>query len=324
MRDLTKAAYSAVVGGYNNAAYGLYSFVGAGYANMSGDTVANDIATVVCGGYNNYVIGNYSTIGGGRENSTMHGGECEFGTIAGGNLNVVSKYGFIGGGYNNQIDDGGYNTIGGGYINIMPSCTGWTKFDFIGGGQQNRISFQWNTICGGQLNEIVCDTHNFIGGGFQNCIMGSAASVICGGEGDTIGNIYSAILGGRHNIIAGQYSSIIGGEGNKILGNANHSLAFGESVSVSNPFTVAFFTDYYDVNPGEYMGRVGINTPNPTAELEVNGTVKISQILHLKPIILPITGSPGDVACDTLDNRIKMWVEYSPGYWDWRPITFEP
>jgi len=120
-------------------------------------------------------------------------------------------------------------------------------------------------------------------------------------------------------------SSIIGGESNKILGNANHSLAFGESVSVSSDYVAAFFAD----SSGFYRGKVGINNPSPTVELEVNGSAKvtsnlevdgkatINDVLHLTPGTAPVLPQRGDIYYDDSTDKVKVCTgEGPPVIWE--------
>jgi len=100
-------------------------------------------------------------------------------------------------------------------------------------------------------------------------------------------------------------NSILGGSGNQV--SNQYSLAFGKGVIVDDPddYVAAFFSD----EPGAHPGKVGINEPSPTAELEVNGTVKITQILHLEPITEPATGDEGDIYYDADTHKLRVWVE---------------
>ena len=88
-------------------------------------------------------------------------------------------------------------------------------------------------------------------------------------------------------------------------------------MNVSQNYTAAFFNS-------AYTGKVGLNQPTPTAELHVNGTVKITQILHLEPLTaLPATGTEGDICVSrdpvTSETKLYIWDNVSS---DW--VTVGP
>jgi len=150
--------------------------------------------------------------------------------------------------------------------------------------------------------------------------------------------VYSAILGGTNNRIKAQHASILGGQQNKIWIGANHSailggngnqisdpycLAFGNGVEINDPDDVGYITVFYN---DVYPGKVGINIPVtavPTAELEVNGTVKIQDVLQLVPRLDPPTVVPGpDYEGLIYYNSADHMLYFYDGT-DWRPC-WEP
>jgi len=112
-----------------------------------------------------------------------------------------------------------------------------------------------------------------IGGGDFNQASQHGATV-GGGHGNYSLAERATIAGGMRNRTEGDYSAIPGGKSNKV--KSTTSLAFGEGVEIDDPdsFIVAFFCD---ANPG----KLGINEPNPTEALHVNGNAKITADIEI-------------------------------------------
>ncbi len=229
--ESTYSDYSAIAGGLNNIIGAQnsspYSFIGSGRSNI----VDNDYG-VIAGGRLNYISRLYSFIGGGRNNRVID----DSSVICGGQDNLINEYGeycFIGGGYNHTIrsynPSDRYNTIVGGYINSISN-----SYDgFIGGGSLNNISYgPFSTIGGGQQN-ISFEKGTTISGGRDNRIVGE----------------YCTVGGGWSNRVDGYsyYSTIPGGLENKIFAS-NYGFAAGRYARIwhngcfawadSNPSTV--------------------------------------------------------------------------------------
>jgi len=166
---------------------------------------------------------------------------------------------------------------------------------------------------GGYANACTMGSYTTIGGGYANQALGNY-SAISGGYTNIDSANYGFIGGGKENVIrlTALYSAIPGGSNNRV--EDQYSFAFGNGVTVSSDYTTVFY------NSAVHSGKVGINTNSPTAELEVNGTVKISQILHLESIGAspPLPGEQGDI-CVTDDG--KLWYRDASG---WREVHLDP
>jgi hypothetical protein len=148
---------------------------------------------------------------------------------------IASRFGSIGGGINNKIqEDASGSTIGGGGFNAVRSRAYSSTIsggDFnevqadatestIGGGYNNRIQgpSMYCNIAGGAANTIQDETRfTTIGGGFYNAILtGNTGSTISGGYNSTMQTNawYSTIGGGYHNSVSGSYGIVAGGDEN--------------------------------------------------------------------------------------------------------------
>ena len=162
-----------VVGGRNNIASGITSFIGGGFLNKA--------------------IAECSTIGGGYCNTvcqfTANGYSVLPNTIGGGGCNTIYSN-------TNLYNPVGGNTIGGGWRNKVFSYYGCSV---IAGGACNVICCELNTIGGGLFNRTT-SANGFIGGGRYNFIC-TLDSVIGGGFCNIIRGTCSSILGGCYNTI---------------------------------------------------------------------------------------------------------------------------
>jgi hypothetical protein len=192
---------AVVGGGRNNYAQGYFSFIGGG-----GDTLISDPPRLSDPDntlYKNSTYGIYDVLGGGQGN-VING---DFNTITGGWLNVIetaedhkNNYCFIGGGKNNRIT-----------IDIVPDeedlpgitiaggmdNTASEKGSAIGGGEANQTLGEFATISGGSNN--TADLGAFIGGGERNTAN----------TGEVLG--FNVIGGGGFNATSGAYNFIGGG-----------------------------------------------------------------------------------------------------------------
>ena len=291
------ATAATIGGGANNAAGAIYSVVGGGEANVI-ESIAH--YGTIGGGYSNTIAGKYSIIGGGRGNQidTAH-----YAAIVGGRANHIGNggsysngdsYGFIGGGYQNEIQA---NTRGdvivGGRQNVIESTA---DYSFIGGGKKNRISADYSAIAGG-YNNAVTASYGFIGGGERDTVSGSYSTVIGGyknvvtgsygaiaggyrnsvsgstgfvggGRFNRVTGDYSAIVGGDSNLVSGDYSVIVGGKNNSASGD--YVLIFGRNVqpTTNASYRVYFFDStnygYLVINrlDGNYPIHVGTDNQN--------------------------------------------------------------
>lgn len=233
---LNDAMYNSIVGGENNQIMesSNHNFIGGGRGHMINMPSNNSF---IGGGETHMLTGMLSTIGGGgghvieADEATIAGGHFNeiysyVATIAGGHDNRIflgSEGAFIGGGYNNQVDQSSRGAIGGGEGN---SINAGSERSFIGGGDVNMIeqSIQ-SSIVGGTGNTLQPGAdQSFIGGGELNRIYGGTYNAIVGGSENLIeaNTDYSIIGGGATNRLAeGDYNVIGGGQGNTagIAGN---------------------------------------------------------------------------------------------------------
>jgi hypothetical protein len=249
-------------------------------SNVVGSIIGGGGGTNVPGvnGPTNYIGANYSVVGGGAGNRVEDSAINSF--IGGGSGNIIAGVpnSVIGGGSFNQIQPGNftfYATIGGGSANFVSTIQGT-----IGGGNNNQIGgpipagtsgtflnfAQLNTIGGGGGNFI---SPSALGG----TIAGGAYNFILGGENSTIG-------GGLRNTNSGSYSTIPGGDLNFAVAN---SFAAGHRARAENPGTFVWAdsqnSDFSSTANNQYLvraaGGVGINTNNPGATLDVNGSLRV-------------------------------------------------
>ena len=244
--------HGVVVGGGNNQATGLYSFIGGGgdAGTAANRNIASGDWSVVVGGQLNTAAGLGSFVGSGiynRANGLRS-------VIVGGGLSSTnsnrteSRYSFIGGGYNNLIASSGASDTGaiiaGGLNNRIDG--GGTAF--IGGGDENQInkpevnSGSYCTIVAGYRNKITgpYSSQGFLGGGAYNTLGNGYSMTIAGGGNNTINGSGSFIGGGNQNTI-GSFptdAALTGGRSNTISANGNYgAIGGGQSNTASATHT---------------------------------------------------------------------------------------
>lgn len=169
----TGANLSTIMGGYDNVAGGLASYIG--------------------GAHNYTAIGtNHGVIAGGSSNKIT--GTAAFGTITGGKSNEVSDtYGSVTGGFGNVASDNSA-TVGGGKSNTASG-----QYSAVTGGEDNTSSGGWSTVPGGDTNEASGEYSTATG--YFNTASGDKSSVI-GGDGNEAAGVNSVAMG--HEAVAGQ------------------------------------------------------------------------------------------------------------------------
>lgn len=289
---------STISGGTQNTAEGFAATIGGGASNLNNNTIAT-----IGGGSQNTVTGYGATIGGGKENSAGN----DYSTISGGNNNTISaSYATISGGINN-IASGLRSAISGGYDNIASADTTTVSGGHfnnatdtgasvgggvanladglhatVGGGMYNRVLYQEGTVSGGFKNAVL-GNEGTVGGGLSNTAgTGQGATVaggyynkaygtnsfVGGGFTNNATGDYSVVSGGAYNEAGGDYSWA-GGRNIQIAPGADHTFAWG--YSVTNPVTITG-SNRFLIYPAGTLGRVGIRTPTPAQDLEVNGS----------------------------------------------------
>lgn len=150
---------------------------------------------------------------------SSHAISGDYSTIAGGEFDTIgSDHVFIGGGHANR-SDAANSVIGGGQHNLITN-DGFAGT--IGGGDANKVAYQWGTVSGG-IGNVTGKNIGTVGGGGYNRARGEAATVAGGGslnpaDSNTASGDYSAIGGGAHNLASGTNAVIAGGYGNVASG----------------------------------------------------------------------------------------------------------
>ena len=187
-----------------NIAFGDYSAILGGQANLAGDPAKTDHTigqqATVSGGYSNEASGDYASVSGGA-NSIASGINA---SVSGGYFNKAS-------GINASVSGGINNTASGDYTSVS------------GGGGPNEadgnIAFgNYSAILGGQANLAGDPNKNdhaigeqaTVSGGWDN-IASAHAATVSGGKSNTASAGYSSVSGGESNIASGWQSSVSGG-----------------------------------------------------------------------------------------------------------------
>ncbi len=231
------ADHATIGGGEDNVASGGLSFIGGG-----SDNLAHQGWSTVAGGEGNASRRNWSVVGGGQTNTTwgLHSG------ILGGQDNIVTgDHSVIGGGFDNEIHiTMDFGTIGGGNANVIGPNENGGDFITIGGGNNNNAIAEGSTISGGQNHTVsainatigggfdndinVAGELSTIGGGFQNAITARLAT-IGGGNTNTISAEQSVIGGGATNDVESGFSGVFSGLDNDIRTGSGNSVIGGGS-----------------------------------------------------------------------------------------------
>ncbi|HEX7319309.1 MAG TPA: hypothetical protein VF399_02990 [bacterium] len=127
------------MGGYNNSALFLYSFIGGGRDNWT-----NDIYATVIGGYGNQAIDNYTTIIGGYNNAA----NADYAAVGGGiNNSATANYSTIIGGYANAAT-GLYSSVAGGYLDTVAGAYGFAagNSSVVPSAYTNSTAFNGQTV----------------------------------------------------------------------------------------------------------------------------------------------------------------------------------
>lgn len=271
----------------SNVLYGIYdsTHVNFGVACTTGNTGWDHKYCTVNGGYGNVARGMFATVAGGGENAATDTGasvgggygnlaEYEYATVSGGRNNRASGSGVVGGGIENSAF---YGTIAGGGGNFASGLCA------VGGGS----------------HDSAFSHHSTIGGGSDNKTMNAYATV-AGGQLNYASGMYCSISGGLADTVAG-YCSFATGEMVRVTSDADYTFAFGRDFTTSTPNAVIFHNSADPI-------KAGIDTPSPTATLDVNGSTGYNQvrmrISYTPTDSLDANGNLGDIAWD--DNYIYI------------------
>ena len=260
--------------------------------------------TVTNGANGVYLYGNFIGDGGSltNVNATQLGGlnRTNFWQL-GGNT-VQSNVDFIGSVNDAPLDlvvnnhrvmrlDTHDNVLGGSrYNQVQHSAIYGDPFSatIAGGGSYggpNIVSAPFATVGGGAGN-IASGEGAVVSGGGDNGSNGGGgnsaeapASVVSGGFANHATGNYSTVGGGTHNTVSGLYSVIPGGNNNEATSDS--SLAAGNRAKANHYGSFVWAdgqdADFATTDQNQFLIRarngVGINTNNPHAALQVNGTV---------------------------------------------------
>ena len=225
---------------------GTFSGDGSALTNLNLGAVADLTAQRLNIGRFNTLDGVNATIAGGINNhalgfaaavggGTGNAASADQSTVAGGAGNTASGHdAAVGGGYGNQAGGDGA---------------------FVGGGGYDGSTYAGNTASGSAAT---------VAGGTQNAATG-LKSTVGGGHDNQATNDYAVVPGGAWNLAAGV--------GSFAAGRAAKALHEGSFVWSDN-----WAQDFASSAPRQFLiraeGGVGIGVTNPSAPLEVNGTVK--------------------------------------------------
>lgn len=183
------------------------------------------------------------------------------------------------------------NVIGGSSLNVVSN--GVVGATIAGGGgtftifgstfnEPNVVMGTFGTIGGGGANLTGTNSYATVGGGYANAAL-AGESTIAGGSGNTIAStaIYSTIGGGSANTNGGAYATVSGGLQNAAVGD--YSFAAGQRAKANHQGTFVWGDsasgDFASTAANQFIvrasGGVGINTNNPRATLDVNGSLRV-------------------------------------------------
>jgi len=177
-----------------------------------------------------------------------------------------STYSFIGSGQNNTVQNGQTHAIVTGTSNLIESVnTGW-KNQFIGGGNQNTITYSNSSaIVGGQQNSVggggggflgasYVPNYQFLGGGYSN-VLNADRGVIVGGDANWNSGPSASILGGQNGRQTSYWGAIAGGYANQ-AGATQFQITF---FSQSGKANIALSADNASIKAGLIFSSVANN-----------------------------------------------------------------
>ena len=183
------------------------------------------------------------------------------------------------------------NVVGGSSLNVISN--GVVGATIAGGGEMytifnstvyepNVIGGRIGTISGGALNTIGTNSSATISGGYNNAAL-AISSTIGGGAANRIAATasYATISGGAVNTNSGNYATVVGGTMNTAAGD--YTLAAGRQAQANHAGSFVWAdsqnTNFSTTANNQFLvraaGGVGINTNNPGATLDVNGSLRV-------------------------------------------------
>lgn len=267
------AAYSAILGGYDNVANGLASMVASMHSMVYS---AADHGTIYGGSVNAVEKGSYSSVWAGTNNRVTalrnDGVTASSGSnshVLGGRDNRATNANATVVGGQSQVVDGEYaSAIGGsankalGNFDHVAGSNNETRRGTLGAGQRNTIgggrfnvidsvtSPSSNTISGGEDHEVY-GSFNVIGGGDNSTIgqagTNSAYGVIAGGLDNTVTALNAGTVGGgRGNSVTADYGTVVGGRDNTASGQ--YSTAGGYQAVARHDYGTSYGASRFAAN----------------------------------------------------------------------------
>ncbi len=304
--DATNATdYAAITGGSGNEVLSDYTFIGSGETNLIDE---NADWSLIAGGKSNSIT---SPIAGGADYSTVSGGfsngtHAYNNTIGGGRENeIYSSAGTIAGGYQNVIL--GDNTD-------VPPIEAHESF--IGGGSNNQIeegAYQ-STIVGGTGNRVQTDAvQGAIGGGSDNKII-AAPPTTAGGT--TVASM--ATIPGGDNLTAQSWAQTVIGAYNEAKGSVPFRYNNGTDTDRDDPIFIvgngrnnANRSNAFEVS---YNGHSTVYDQNNTGATNsaIRGTTYTDNVIYAWADATPVPGPPGSVTVNC-DFGVANIIYNSPG-----------
>ena len=290
--------YATVPGGYINLAGGQYSFAAGRQAQATNDgafvwadsqnapfasTTTNQFSVRANGGVRLVTSGAGVSVDG---QSVLTTGSSASGISI--QQNSSGAPNVIEGAPNNFVAGGVVGaTIGGGgatnyYGNISVSNSVTADFGTVGGGEANTARAEGATVAGGEGN-IASGIDATVGGGRNNTASGNYDTTVGGGANNSASGDYATVGGGNDNTASGMEAMVPGGYDN-VAGGIN-SFAAGQLAQATNNGTFVWADGaqagfFNSTANNQFLihaqGGVGINTNNPRATLDVNGSLRIN------------------------------------------------
>lgn len=219
----------------------------------------------------------------------------------------------IGGYSGNQVNGPAVGaTIGGGGSSDLPNGVS-EIFGTVAGGIGNTASQRYATVAGGLQNSAT-DHGSAVGGGQLNTASGSWSNV-AGGSNNAAQGFVAHVGGGENNQATGNFSVVPGGQ--SAMASGEHSFAAGRRARALHNGTFVWGdhsdSDFESTGVDQFLiranGGVGVNTTNPQADLDVNGTTRT---LGLS---LPTGAFEGAVLTSSEDGEGLWSAPGIPGLW---------
>ncbi|MEE8576408.1 MAG: hypothetical protein V3T31_04060 [candidate division Zixibacteria bacterium] len=292
----TNTGADAFVAGVGNSATGPTSTISGGGANLAN----SDLATI-SGGASNQALGHSSTIGGGAFNMALG----NLSTVGGGGRNLAEgDYSVIAGGgaafpSDSQVASGDYSSIGGGRFNIAMS-----DYSRVGGGTDNIAAGYASTVGGGVLNIASGSSATVPGGNLNSATQSYSFAAGRQAQANHIGSFVWSDSSNTDFASTADNQFLIRAGGGVGIGTDNplsmlhikSSTGTGDIIVESNVGVRGFLKSFntfswlgtetnHELLIGsngtghiwvKTNGRIGIDEPNPTRELDVNGSIEMN------------------------------------------------